>query len=125
MPRAREWVGDLLLRTPESLRSLRNVPFVGNLIHRVSHSILPMDQKVWARVEKGPAAGLWLELNSRTAQSYLRGAAKLLQSPGRPWIVMEMHLPALDQAARATLGSCGYQLTEADELHVLAVPVKQ
>jgi FkbM family methyltransferase len=269
MLRAREWMGDLLLHTPGSLRSLRNVPFVGKLIHRVSHSILPMDQKVWARVESGPAAGIWLELNPRTGQSYLRGeaeqavqatlaerlrpgmvfydlganlglftllaarlvtatgkvfsfepdpknasslrrniqrngftnvsvvesgiwsstsnrsfvaasadspdhgvgkfvehpppdsgtlvpcvslddfiqaapppdaikcdiegaevealrgAAKLLQSPSRPWIIMEMHSPALDQAARALLASCGYQLTAADELHVLAVPVKQ
>ena len=269
MPRARDWVGDLLLHTPASLRSLRNLPFVGNLIHRVSHSILPMDQKVWAQVENGPAAGLWLELNPRTGQSYLlgeaeqavqatlaehlrpgmvfydlganlglftllaarlvtaagkvfsfepdpknaaslrrniqrngftnvtvvesgiwstsgnrsfvaasadspdhgvgkfvehapsdsgalipcvslddftqtapppdaikcdiegaevealRGAAKLLQSPGRPWLIMEMHSPALDQAARAVLSSYGYQLTSADKLHVLAVPVKQ
>ena len=76
MPRAREWMGDLLLHTPASLRSLRNVPFVGKLIHRVSHSILPLDQKVWARVESGPAAGLWLELNPRTGQSYLRGEAE-------------------------------------------------
>jgi FkbM family methyltransferase len=269
MPRARDWVGALLLHTPASLRSLRNIPLVGDLIHRVSHSILPMDQKVWAQVENGPAAGLWLELNPRTGQGYLhgeaeqavqatlaehlrpgmvfydlganlglftllaarlvtatgkvfsfepdpknaaalrrniqrngftnvtvvesgiwsstgdrsfvaatadspdhgvgkfverapagsgtltpcvsldafiqtapppdaikcdiegaevealRGATKLLQSPTRPWIIMEMHSPALDQAARATLSSWGYQLTSADELHVLAVPVKQ
>ena len=38
---------------------------------------------------------------------------------------MEMHSPALDQAARAVLSSYGYQLTSADKLHVLAVPVKQ
>ncbi|MGC2153334.1 MAG: FkbM family methyltransferase [Terriglobales bacterium] len=268
MPRVREWMGDLLLHTPASLRSLRDLPFVGNLIHRLSHSVLPMDQRVWARVENGPAAGLWLELNPRTGQGYLhgeaeqavqntlaerlrpgmifydlganlglftllaarlvtttgkvfsfepdpknaadlrrniqrngfsnvtvvesgvwstsgnssfvaanadspdhgvgkfveraptdsgtliscvslddfiqtapppdaikcdiegaevealRGAAKLLQSPSRPWIIMEMHSPALDQAARATLSSCGYQLTAADELHVLALPVR-
>ena len=55
MPRVREWMGDLLLHTPASLRSLRNVPFVGNLIHRLSHSVLPVDQKSmgarrkWAR----------------------------------------------------------------------------
>ena len=268
MPRAREWMGDLLLHTPASLRSLRNVPFVGKLIHRVSHSIFPVDQKVWARVESGPAAGLWLELNPRTGQSYLRGeaeqavqatlaerlrpgmifydlganlglftllaarlvtaagkvfsfepdpknasnlrrniqrngftnvtvvesgiwcstgnrsfvtanadspdhgvgrfvehappesgaqipcvslddftqtapppdaikcdiegaevealrgAAKLLQAPSRPWIIMEMHSPALDHAARAMLSSYDYRLTSADELHVLALPVR-
>jgi FkbM family methyltransferase len=268
MPRAREWVGDLLLHTPASLRSLRNVPFLGSLIHRLSHSILPTDQKVWARVEDGPATGIWLELNPRTGQSYLhgeaeqavqatlaerlrpgmvfydlganlglftllaarlvtaagkvfsfepdptnaanlrrniqrngftnvtvvqsgiwsstgdrsflaansdspdhgvgrfvahapedsgtlipcvalddfiqnapppdaikcdiegaevealRGAAKLLQSPKRPWIIMETHSPALEQAARAMLGSCGYQLTSADGLHWLALPTR-
>ena len=35
MPRAREWMGDLLLHAPAPLRSLRNLPFVGSLIHRL------------------------------------------------------------------------------------------
>jgi FkbM family methyltransferase len=268
MRRAREWVGDLLLHSPTSLRSLRNLPIVGNLIHRLSHRVLPLDQKVWARVERGPAEGLWLELNPRTGQGYLRGeaeravqaalaerlrpgmifydlganlglftllaarlvtptgkvfsfepdpenaaslrrniqrngftnvtvvesgiwsttgnmcfvasdpaspdhglgkfverapensgkptpcvslddfiqtapspdaikcdiegaevealcgAGKLLQSPRRPWIILETHSPALDQAARAMLNRFGYQLDAADKLHVLAVPLK-
>jgi FkbM family methyltransferase len=268
MRRTREWVGDLLLHSPASLRSLRNLPFVGNLIHRVSHRILPVEQKVWARIERGPAEGLWLELNPRTGQSYLRGegemavqatlaerlrpgmifydlganlglytllaarlvtatgkvfsfepdpknaanlrrniqrngftnvtvvecgiwsstgdmyfiaagsdspdhglgkfvehgppnsgalipcvslddfiqtaptpdaikcdiegaevealrgAGKLLQSPRRPWIILETHSPALDQAARAILSRFGYQFEAADELHFLALPVR-
>jgi FkbM family methyltransferase len=269
MPRAREWVGDLLLHSPASLRSLRNVPFVGNLIHRLSHRVLPLDQKVWARIERGPAEGLWLELNPRTGQGYLRGeaeqavqaalaqrlrpgmifydlganlglftllaarlvtatgkvfsfepdpanaatlrrniqrngfanvsvvesgiwsssgdlcfvasdpaspdhgvgkfiergaersgtllpcvslddfvrtapppdaikcdvegaevealrgAAKLLQSPQRPWIIMETHSPALDQSVRSMLHDLSYQFEMVDDLHLLAVPVKQ
>src|ERR1700730_3874804 len=67
------WVGSLLLGLPEPLRSLRNVPILGNLAHRLSHRFLPADEKVWARVERSFAEGLWLELNPRTGQHYLRG----------------------------------------------------
>ncbi|MFZ3216185.1 MAG: FkbM family methyltransferase [Candidatus Acidiferrales bacterium] len=269
MPRAKKWVGDLLLHSPAPLRSLRDLPLVGNLIHRLSHRLVPADQLVWARVEAGPAKGLWLELNPRTGQAYvrgeaeqavqaviakrlrpgmvfydlganvglftllaarlvgetgkvfsfepdpenvarlrrnierngfrnvtvvesgiwsssgtlrfvasvagspdhgfgkfvengperegalascvalddfartapppdaikcdiegaeiaaLRGAAALLQSPRRPWIICEMHSPANDRAAREILAGYGYQLETADELHVLALPAKE
>jgi FkbM family methyltransferase len=73
---SRKWVGELLLRSPAKLRALRNVPVLGSLIHRVSHQVLPADEKVWAQVESGPLQGLWLELNPRTGQSYLRGEAE-------------------------------------------------
>jgi len=74
--RARNWMSDLMLHAPAPLRSLRSLPVIGNIIHRLSHRILPEDQKVWARVEEGPAKGLWLELNPRTGQNYLRGDAE-------------------------------------------------
>lgn len=70
---ARKWIGSFLLGLPEPLRSLRNVPILGNLAHRLSHSFVPADEKVWARVERGCGEGLWLELNPRTGQHYLRG----------------------------------------------------
>jgi FkbM family methyltransferase len=268
MPRTSEWMGELLLRTPTSLRSLRHLPLVGSLIHRLSHHLLPVDQRVWARVQSGPAEGLWLELNPRTGQAYLRGEAetvvqavlaerlrpgmvfydlganvglftliaarlvgdagkvfsfepdpenavrlrrniqrngftnvtivesgiwsttgsqhfvasdpaspdhgvgkfvkngaehfgtptacvslddfihtapspdaikcdiegaeiealrgaeKLLQSPRRPWIILETHSPVLDQDARGILNRFGYQVASADELHLLAVAVR-
>jgi len=73
MAAARKWIGSLLLELPAPLRSLRNLPVLGNLVHRLSHRILPPDEKVWARVERGPGEGLWLELNPRTGQQYLRG----------------------------------------------------
>ena len=66
-------MGELLLHAPQRLRSLRNFPVLGSWIHLVSHRVLPMDEKVWARIENGPAQGLWLELNPRTGQNYLRG----------------------------------------------------
>jgi FkbM family methyltransferase len=69
-------MGELLLHAPQRLRSLRNFPVLGSWIHLVSHRVLPMDEKVWARIENGPGQGLWLELNPRTGQNYLRGDAE-------------------------------------------------
>jgi FkbM family methyltransferase len=69
-------MAELLLRAPMPLRSLRNVPVVGSLIHRVSHRLLPTDEKVWKRIEVGPAKGIWLEINPRTGQNDLRGDAE-------------------------------------------------
>jgi FkbM family methyltransferase len=77
MPAVRKWFSDLLLHAPAPVRSLRSLPLVGGLIHRVSHFLLPMNHKVWARVEAGPAQGLWFELNPRTGQNFVRGNAEV------------------------------------------------
>jgi len=69
----RTWIASILLGLPEPLRSIRNIPILGNLAHRLSHRFLPKEEKVWARVKRGSAEGLWLELNPRTGQQYLRG----------------------------------------------------
>jgi FkbM family methyltransferase len=76
MPGARSWVASLLLRTPESLRSIRNVPVLGDFVHRLSHRVLRGEEKVWVQIEAGPSKGLWIGLNPRTGQSYLRGEAE-------------------------------------------------
>ena len=73
MAGTRKWLSSLMLEMPAPLRSLRNLPIIGSLVHRLSHRFLPADQKVWARVERGPGQGLWLELNPRTGQQYLHG----------------------------------------------------
>lgn len=73
MTEARNWMGRLFLRTPASVRSIRNVPVIGDFVHRISHRLLPSDERLWAQVEAGPAKGLWLELNPRTGENYLRG----------------------------------------------------
>jgi len=88
----RKWIGNLLLKSPASLRSLRDMPILGYLIHRLSHWVLPINETVWASIEAGPAAGLRLELNPRTGQSYVRGEAeaqiqKVLAERLRPGMV--------------------------------------
>lgn len=72
-----KWISNIVLRSSGSVRSLRNMPIVGELIHKISHRLLPASQKVWVRVEAGAAKGLWIELNPRTGQSYIQGDAEI------------------------------------------------
>jgi FkbM family methyltransferase len=76
MMRARNWMSNLILHAPAPLRSLRKLPVFGNLIHLISHRLLPAEEKTWAQIEVGPAEGLWMELNPRTGQNYIRGEAE-------------------------------------------------
>lgn len=76
MEQTSNWLGRLLLRLPEPLRSLRKAPVLGGVIHFLSYRILRADQKIWEHVQEGQARGLWLELNPRTGQTYLRGEAE-------------------------------------------------
>lgn len=72
----RQWAGQWMLRAPAPLRSFRNAPIIGNWIHRLSHSLLPSNDKIWVQVKAGPAKGIWLRLNPRTGQDYLSGQAE-------------------------------------------------
>lgn len=73
---SRSWVSNLLLRSPASLRSIRNVPVLGDVVHRISRRVVSSDETVWAKVQAGPCEGLWMRLNPRTGQGYLRGEAE-------------------------------------------------
>lgn len=55
------------------LGSLRNVPVVGSLLHRISHQMIPTDELVWGRIQDGPGEGLWLEVHPRTGAELLSG----------------------------------------------------
>jgi FkbM family methyltransferase len=78
MPSVRSWIAILLLRTPDSLRSVRNVPVLGDMVHRISHRVLPGDTRIWEQIQAGPSKGLWIELNPRTGQNYVRGDAEAM-----------------------------------------------
>jgi FkbM family methyltransferase len=77
MAQRNKWFGSLLLRSPASIRSLRNVPVLGAVIHYLSHRIIGANERICVRVEAGPARGILLELNPRTGQAYLRGEPEL------------------------------------------------
>jgi FkbM family methyltransferase len=76
MSGTRRWMGEIFLRSPAPLKRLRNVPVLGDFIHRLSHRVLPTDETIWVQVKTGPAQGLWLEVNPRTGQDYLCGRAE-------------------------------------------------
>jgi FkbM family methyltransferase len=78
MVRVRDLMSDLVLRLPAPLRSVRGLPLIGNIIHRISHWLLPAEEKIWMRIEAGPTKDLWLELNPRTGHSYVRGDAEIV-----------------------------------------------
>ncbi|HWG58351.1 MAG TPA: FkbM family methyltransferase [Candidatus Acidoferrales bacterium] len=68
-----KWIGELALRAPAQLRALRRTPVLGGLLHRISQSLLPARQSLLVKVQEGAAQGIWLELNPRTGQDYLKG----------------------------------------------------
>lgn len=72
----KEMLGRIVLHTPAWLRSVRKIPLLGSLIHRISHQVLPGDQKIWAQIAAGPAAGLWLHVNPRVADSLIQGGTE-------------------------------------------------
>ena len=77
LKRAHKWIGTFLLHSPARIRLLRNVPILGTFIHQLSHRILPKNERVWARVQSGPAQGISLELDPRTGDAYLRGELEI------------------------------------------------
>src|ERR1022692_2681077 len=77
MERTHKWFGTLLLHSPASIRSLRKVPVLGGLIHRLSHRILPINERLSVRIQAGPAQGICLEVNPRTGDAYLRGELEI------------------------------------------------
>jgi len=91
MARRNKWFGSLLLRSPASIRSLRNVPVLGAAIHYLSHRILGANERICVRVEAGPARGILLELNPRTGQAYLRGEPEI----ATPQVLAEFLRPGM------------------------------
>jgi FkbM family methyltransferase len=94
-------MGELLLRSPAPLRSLRDVPVLGDFIHRLSHRVISREEKFWARIQSGPAEGIWLELNPRTGQSYLRGEA---EAPSQKILSDYLHLGMVFYDLGANIG---------------------
>lgn len=68
-----ELVEKLFLRYSAAFSALRQLPGVGDVMHRLSRRILPPDHLVWFQVRDGPGRGLWLKLRPRTGRDYYEG----------------------------------------------------
>ena len=65
-----------LLQYSSPLRSLRQVPVIGDCLSWLGTGMVPRDTRTWAQVKDGPAAGIWLRLNPRTGLDAIRGVGE-------------------------------------------------
>jgi len=111
----KDFIGKAVLRAPFWVRSIRKVPVLGRIVHVLSHRILPNDQKVWAQIEAGPASGLWLRVNPRVADSFVRGGTEFeMQTilserlrPGMIFFDLGANIGLFTLLAARIVGECG------------------
>ena len=73
--RARRWFGSTYFALFQSrvVRSLRQTPLLGAVVHGISHLLLLWNARAWVEVESGIRRGLKLHLNPRYDSGYWRG----------------------------------------------------
>jgi len=69
-------MAQLFLRYASPFAGMRQWPWVGPIVSRLSRRLVPRDSLVWAQVQRGHAAGIWLQLNPRTGRAVLEGNGK-------------------------------------------------
>jgi len=69
------WLGKayVVLSEKQAVRSLRQVPLFGMVIHGISHLCLPWSTRTWVEVEAGVGNGLRMLLNPRYDRGYWHG----------------------------------------------------
>jgi FkbM family methyltransferase len=66
-------LGRIFQRHYQSLREMGKLPVVGPALTWAASRALPRDSRVWMQVKRGPAEGIWLKLNPRTAAKTMNG----------------------------------------------------
>jgi FkbM family methyltransferase len=69
-------LGRLFLRHYQSLRGMGKLPVVGPLLTWAAARAVPRDSRMWMQVKSGPAEGIWLRLNPRTAEGTISGTGE-------------------------------------------------
>ncbi|MBV8515312.1 MAG: FkbM family methyltransferase [Acidobacteria bacterium] len=69
-------IGRIFQRHYESLRGMGKLPVVGPLLTWAASRAVPRDLRVWMPVKSGPAEGIWLRLNPRTAAGTISGTGE-------------------------------------------------
>ena len=69
------WLGKayVVLSEKQAVRSLRQVPLFGMVIHGISHLCLPWSTRTWVEVEAGVGNGLRMLLNPRYDRGFWHG----------------------------------------------------
>jgi FkbM family methyltransferase len=69
-------IGRIFQRHYESLRGMGRLPVLGPLLTWAAGRAVPRDSRVWMQVKSGPAEGIWLRLNPRTAAGTISGTGE-------------------------------------------------
>ena len=69
-------IGRIFQRHYESLRGMGKLPVLGPLLMWAAGRAVPRDSRVWMQVKSGPAEGIWLRLNPRTAAGTISGTGE-------------------------------------------------
>ena len=69
-------LGRIFQRHYQSLRSMGKLPVIGPLLTWAAGRAVPRDSRVWMQVKCGPAQGIWLKLNPRTATGTINGTGE-------------------------------------------------
>jgi FkbM family methyltransferase len=72
-------IGRIFQRHYESLRGMGKLPVVGPLLTWAASRAVPRDARAWMQVKSGPAEGIWLRLNPRTAAGIIDGIGERLE----------------------------------------------
>jgi FkbM family methyltransferase len=64
------------LRYATPFSGLRRLPVFGPCVRWISSKIVGGETLTWIQVQRGPAAGLWLRVNSRTGRPILAGSVE-------------------------------------------------
>jgi FkbM family methyltransferase len=76
---AESTIGRIFQRHYESLRGMGKLPVVGPLLTWAASRAVPRDSRAWMQVKSGPAEGIWLRLNPRTAAGIINGTGERLE----------------------------------------------
>lgn len=69
-------MAEFFLRYATPFAGVRRWPIVGPAVGWLSEKFVPRDAMTWVQVRRGPAAGIWLQLNPRTGRLMLEGGGE-------------------------------------------------
>jgi FkbM family methyltransferase len=116
-------MAQLFLRYATPFAGVRRWPVLGPAVGWISALLVPRDSLAWMQVERGPAAGLWLQLNPRTGRIVLEGGgepeaqAALVQHlrPGMTFYDVGANIGFFSLLAARLVGPAGHVVSfEAD-----------
>lgn len=72
----RDWIARTVVRNSERLTSMSRVPVFGPCVRALGNLMLPPRGLAWLQIEGGAGKDLWMQLNPRTGQGYVRGTGE-------------------------------------------------